>query len=127
MKALLFRSSYSDIFNLVCMQKSNNSSIGLFSRVLNILRKWLLTKLTILKITIVLRNIPESRLDDICCPVKLLKKIIFFLNSIECSAFTETAILTDSLERVDCQRFRRGGFYNRGWGAEAKKAGLTGS
>ena len=98
-----------------------------FQESLTLLRKWLWTKLTILKITIVLKNIPVSRLDDMCCPVKLLTKMIFFLNLIECFAFTETAILTDSLERVDCQRFRRGGFYNRGWGTEAKKAGLTGS
>ena len=49
-----------------------------FQESLTLLRKWLLTNLTILKITIVLRNIPESRLDDICCPVKLLRKIIFF-------------------------------------------------
>ena len=56
----------------VSMQKSHNSWIadGLFSRVLNILRKWLLT---ILKFTIVLRKFLENRFDDNCCPVQLLK------------------------------------------------------
>ena len=82
MKAFLFESDphYEIILNLVHACKKATIlelQTDCFQESLTLLRKWLLTNLTILKITIVLRNFPENRLDDIFCPVQLLKKMIF--------------------------------------------------